>query len=138
MLLEDPHSIDLSVKPNNGYLAIPIIDAGITIDINVREELFNKKLENTRSFLSTSTSREDEGFEEEFPGMDIQKVSIIVYYKNFPTKNMLKKSSLELYNKYDGVSIPVVFEVLAEKNLNEHQRKELDAYRNKKWWQFWI
>ena len=138
MLLEDTYCVDLSVKPLNGILKIPIIDAGLTNDSRKRELLFHEKLETYKSYLSDQGFLPEEGFEDDFSGVDKKNVSIVVYYKTLPTQEMLTKKYVFISDKNSEIKIPIFFEPLDENKLNCEQLKAMNDLKNKKWWQFWI
>lgn len=137
MLIEDSHSIDLSVLPDKkGYLTFIIVDAGLTTDLGKRERLLGEKLKTYISYLSDIGFRPAEGFKEDFPNIQRENVCLLLLYKALPPENIKTLSSIQLLPPYESIEVPISIKELNENLLNPAQKKQLAAKRNKKWWQF--
>jgi hypothetical protein len=103
MPLEDPRVIDVVTRPAPDALALLITDSGQTEDPLLRLKLLRTKLEAYASYVATPH------FEQQYPGVARDRVTIVVVSRFEATPEMKAISSVSLPS--GSISLPVKFDL---------------------------
>jgi len=105
MTLEDPTTIDLTLKPKDGKQMLLIIDSGVTTDPNERMQLLINKL---KAYVAYVMSDE---FKQNSPGINPRDITIRVVCKTEPTDQMKQIDKIMPHGDRENM-ITVEYELL--------------------------